>query len=165
MRRARRIAKWCLTLLSLALLFAGLANLRYMAFGVFGPFGFNFQCSAGAMAVMYGTAQPPPTASGGFRFWCSDPFSQPTDFVRHWRVNAVWPRILGAAPPRCLMIPLWIPLVLTLGALVVIRLTERRAAPRGHCPKCGYNLTANVSGQCPECGAPCGPAPFSEEHA
>lgn len=21
-----------------------------------------------------------------------------------------------------------------------------------HCPQCGYNLTANVSGKCPECG-------------
>lgn len=23
---------------------------------------------------------------------------------------------------------------------------------RGHCRKCGYNLTGNVSGRCPECG-------------
>lgn len=25
---------------------------------------------------------------------------------------------------------------------------------RGHCPKCGYNLTGNTSGICPECGTP-----------
>ena len=25
----------------------------------------------------------------------------------------------------------------------------------GHCLKCGYNLTGNVSGICPECGTPC----------
>jgi hypothetical protein len=24
----------------------------------------------------------------------------------------------------------------------------------GHCPACGYNLTANTSGTCPECGTP-----------
>jgi hypothetical protein len=24
--------------------------------------------------------------------------------------------------------------------------------PPGHCRKCGYNLTGNVSGVCPECG-------------
>ncbi len=24
--------------------------------------------------------------------------------------------------------------------------------PPGHCQKCGYNLTGNVSGVCPECG-------------
>ncbi len=26
--------------------------------------------------------------------------------------------------------------------------------PRGHCAGCGYNLTGNVSGICPECGTP-----------
>lgn len=25
--------------------------------------------------------------------------------------------------------------------------------PSGHCQRCGYNLTGNVSGRCPECGA------------
>ncbi len=25
--------------------------------------------------------------------------------------------------------------------------------PSGHCQKCGYDLTGNVSGVCPECGA------------
>jgi hypothetical protein len=29
---------------------------------------------------------------------------------------------------------------------------DRRRVPPGHCP-CGYNLTGNVSGVCPECGA------------
>ena len=26
--------------------------------------------------------------------------------------------------------------------------------PKGHCQNCGYNLTGNVSGRCPECGEP-----------
>jgi hypothetical protein len=29
---------------------------------------------------------------------------------------------------------------------------SKRRIPRGHCQKCGYDLTANVSGVCPECG-------------
>jgi hypothetical protein len=29
-----------------------------------------------------------------------------------------------------------------------------RPCPPGHCPNCGYDLTANVSGKCPECGRP-----------
>lgn len=32
----------------------------------------------------------------------------------------------------------------------------RRILP-GHCQKCGYDLTGNVSGICPECGKPCEP--------
>jgi hypothetical protein len=27
-----------------------------------------------------------------------------------------------------------------------------RRFPSGHCPTCGYDLTGNVSGVCPECG-------------
>ena len=30
---------------------------------------------------------------------------------------------------------------------------RRRAASAGLCPRCGYDLTGNVSGVCPECGA------------
>lgn len=29
----------------------------------------------------------------------------------------------------------------------------RRRPPPGHCPRCAYDLTGNVSGTCPECGA------------
>jgi hypothetical protein len=31
---------------------------------------------------------------------------------------------------------------------------DRRRFPPGHCQNCGYNLTGNVSGICPECGTP-----------
>jgi predicted amidophosphoribosyltransferase len=29
-----------------------------------------------------------------------------------------------------------------------------RRIPPGHCQNCGYDLTGNVSGICPECGQP-----------
>jgi ABC-type ATPase with predicted acetyltransferase domain len=29
---------------------------------------------------------------------------------------------------------------------------DRRRFGPGHCQKCGYDLTGNVSGRCPECG-------------
>lgn len=35
--------------------------------------------------------------------------------------------------------------------LAAYRLVHR-CIPLGHCKKCGYNLTGNVSGVCPECG-------------
>ena len=46
-------------------------------------------------------------------------------------------------------IPLWMPAV-TFATLAWF--TRSRAKPRGCCGKCGYNLTGNVSGKCPECG-------------
>ena len=41
-------------------------------------------------------------------------------------------------------------LVVAASTLAVWRLVPRY--PRGHCKHCGYNLTGNVSGRCPECG-------------
>ncbi len=43
-------------------------------------------------------------------------------------------------------------------ALLVLRFRSWQVGkhyPLGHCQKCGYNLTGNVSGKCPECGEPC----------
>lgn len=63
-----------------------------------------------------------------------------------------------ATRPRGVTLPLWAPFaVLTLLAIAL----WRREYPAGHCPACGYDLTGNVSGLCPECGrpAPAPPAP------
>ena len=54
-------------------------------------------------------------------------------------------------------VPLWMPFMLLAAypTLAFIRgpLRRRRRRKRGECVACGYNLTGNVSGVCPECGA------------
>lgn len=40
------------------------------------------------------------------------------------------------------------------GALIAFGF-RRPTIRAGHCRHCGYNLTGNVSGRCPECGATC----------
>ncbi len=54
----------------------------------------------------------------------------------------------------CVEVPLWLPVLL---AIVVAVAMWFRHPPRGgpapHCARCGYNLTGNVTGRCPECGA------------
>lgn len=37
---------------------------------------------------------------------------------------------------------------------VVVYIVMDDLHPAGACQKCGYNLTGNTSGKCPECGAP-----------
>lgn len=53
--------------------------------------------------------------------------------------------------------PIWIGAVPGVAALsvwsAVSRFRCRRTGERRRCPKCGYDLTGNVSGVCPECGA------------
>ena len=57
-----------------------------------------------------------------------------------------------------LLIPLWIPLLLftPYPTVAFIRGPVRRwrRRRRGECVGCGYNLTGNESGVCPECGKP-----------
>ncbi len=51
--------------------------------------------------------------------------------------------------------PLWAPAVLLTAPFVLLaraQWTARRRRKEGCCLKCGYNLTGNVSGICPECG-------------
>ena len=70
---------------------------------------------------------------------------------------------------RTLVVPHWAPAAVTapLGlwwaAGAVRRFHRRRRAHArtgaGRCPRCGYDLTGNTSGTCPECGTPRPPAP------
>ena len=53
-----------------------------------------------------------------------------------------------------LTIPFWFVMAfLAVLAATVWLWQRRRTPPDGHCYVCGYNLTGNVSGVCPECGA------------
>jgi len=56
------------------------------------------------------------------------------------------------------LIPFWIPFAAFAVATLFLRRSERRDRRRGACGECGYDLTGNVSGRCPECGAAAEPA-------
>jgi hypothetical protein len=43
-------------------------------------------------------------------------------------------------------------LFFTVPVMLIIWWPSRPGIPPGHCRKCGYNLTGNTSGRCPECG-------------
>ena len=65
----------------------------------------------------------------------------------HW---LRWPHLENDF--RLCWVPLWIPCAaLSLPTAVLCWLDRRRISP-GHCRNCGYNLTGNLSGTCPECG-------------
>ncbi len=50
-----------------------------------------------------------------------------------------------------IFIPLWIPLLCAAVPTIVLFIQDRRP-PKFCCQQCGYNLTGNLSGTCPECG-------------
>ena len=49
-------------------------------------------------------------------------------------------------------VPLWMPLVAFAIPTAVPWWRRRPRFRAGLCQKCGYDLTANVNGRCPECG-------------
>ncbi len=57
----------------------------------------------------------------------------------------------GIASP--VSVPLGLAFVIAAGITALLFWRDRRF-PAGHCQKCGYDLTGNVSGRCPECGTP-----------
>ena len=48
-------------------------------------------------------------------------------------------------------VPFWLPLLAVAIPTYILFRRDRRHPP-GHCQKCGYDLTGNESGTCPECG-------------
>ncbi len=63
-----------------------------------------------------------------------------------WPIVSVSNRVLYIA------FPFWLALALVGVPTAVLWWPVRRRKLPGHCQKCGYDLTGNVSGRCPECG-------------
>lgn len=83
------------------------------------------------------------------------------DWIRAADGNFHWTDVLGGWPSFGMIdedfdwgwyvrIPLWLPLTIT--ALLIWRWYRRHRPRPGTCRNCGYDLTGNVSGRCPECG-------------
>ncbi len=64
-----------------------------------------------------------------------------------------WPRTVHASWGTSTMVPLWLFFVPVALPTATLWWLDRRRYPPGHCQKCGYDLTGNVSGRCPECGS------------
>lgn len=52
------------------------------------------------------------------------------------------------------VLPLWVPILLFAALAIRASLRIRRSRRTGACARCGYDLTGNVSGRCPECATP-----------
>ena len=66
-----------------------------------------------------------------------------TWWVEHWPNNKNWNGI---------SIPLRMPFLMVAIPTALLWWRDRHRIPSGHCQNCGYDLTGNLSGICPECG-------------
>ena len=65
-----------------------------------------------------------------------------------WRLRY----FLTSAGEWCFVVPLWLPFGILAVPTGYLFWRDRRRPLPGHCGQCGYNLTGNTSGVCPECG-------------
>ena len=62
-------------------------------------------------------------------------------------------QVTGVPDSLTVIVPMWLPLVVFAIPTAILWRRDRRPR-KGHCPHCGYNLTGNESGKCPECATP-----------
>ena len=152
MRRTkwRRVGKWVGTIASSALALAWLVNgWRVLGWYVDRPVTADVSVVAGNVVLSYGPQRRVVGLGGLYCIRVSDYATPP-----EWRAALPRVRSLPAGPYRGgfeATVPLWTLILLALLPACWLWLLDRRRPP-GHCPKCGYDLTGNTSGLCPECG-------------
>jgi hypothetical protein len=65
---------------------------------------------------------------------------------------SIYPYSSGGMTGYNIQLPLWSLFVLSLIPTAIVWYDDRRRSPAGHCMTCGYDLTGNTTGVCPECG-------------
>ena len=141
-RRSRllRVAKWGVVVAAVVLIVAGVVNLRYTVMYSL-PDGSGCGVENGMVGVSWrGLNVSGPGIeiddTGEWEFW-------PPFYFRAGGGSAV------------LAAPIWLPLLaISIPTSILWYLDRRRRPKPGHCP-CGYDLTGNESGVCPECGRAC----------
>ncbi|MFH1746135.1 MAG: hypothetical protein ABIG44_03720 [Planctomycetota bacterium] len=137
-RRARRLLKWVGTAL------CGLCVLAW-AVGLLRPLHYvagthSYALGWGSIRILAHRTHVPEDARG----WG---LQEPDDNRPH-----VWLTVINHKVSVGVVVPLWMPFVTLAAPTAFLWWRDRRRIPPGHCRKCGYNLTGNVSGVCPECG-------------
>lgn len=144
-RRRKRIRKW------LGLAFCGLLGIGW-AVTHRKPYElrcwrFSFQHAPGGarinyypITVGYGSSHKPLIHMTS----CYVPRCSGLDYSKRNTVSMLNPYYWVELPVWCLLLP-------TVTITAVYCYLDRRR-PKGHCQDCGYDLTGNESGVCPECG-------------
>ena len=129
------------------------ASLRWQNKPIVGYRAPSFNICLNRGTVSWQACSPSATLSNGWYYHPAGPHVAGISWHSH--AGLCWPRI-GSQPGRFDRghIPLWLPFILIAlpTALLWHRDRKPKRYPPGHCKTCGYDLTGNESGTCPECG-------------
>jgi hypothetical protein len=133
-------------------------------FVAFGPTGTVYDLGAdkGELIAQYGDLSTHIKAAPKARveFRTRHPPALRIVYPTFWRRRGFYYYRSDAFPGWTLIVPHWfglLPMIPSPLAHAGRMIRRRRRLRRGLCPRCGYDLTANPSGVCPECGGPAPP--------
>ncbi len=154
--RTRWVLKWVGTGVCLLVLLMAVTTLRWSEVG--GNTGKNYAVSVygGALFLYHNVKTVPgfiPKTAVAQRLWVLD-YSAGQTAAKAWSRCGLRPHseLVYLSSLREVRIPLWLLFLAAGSPTVYLWITDRDRPLPGHCQKCGYNLTGNVSGRCPECG-------------
>jgi len=136
--RKRRVGKWVATGLLLATLVGWVVSSLWTFGRINGEGGVTVILADGGVTFAHGLRFP------GFpRLWVSS--SRPVKWG--WGL----PHVVARPQGHHVWVPFWSFVLFSVSVAGYLWWKDRRF-PTGLCLHCGYNLTGNTSGVCPECG-------------
>lgn len=143
-KRLRSSIKWSCTALTVLLLVVWIGSAWWGCGGKLLPTGELF---IGGGALNFGWNRPWSIIPNQLEWWGFFPTAY--DFV--WSFDVFRGTTFGGATNTFVTVPLW-SLLLPFAALNGWLWYRDRPRKPGHCVICNYNLRANTTGVCPECG-------------
>jgi hypothetical protein len=146
--RLRRVLKWGGLVMSLLIVLVFVASMWWYVgyLRTDGQRAWAYSIESGSFIIIPVFRPPPldsPTAGGS------------VGKIRDVRCFWTFLGVIGSrSRPRntWFYMPLWIPFLLFALPTTFLFWRDRRRIPPGHYQRCRYDLTANTSGVCPECG-------------
>ena len=145
--RTRRMLKWICTTVLVCLMLVWLGSVWWKVGLVNQRSGFALAVSHGSVGVLHSDVWGPFAADG----WICERAARWAEPTVWKTLGLQWPAVHKSAGTGVL-VPLWLP-VLAVGVGATVLHRQRNRLRVGSCQHCGYDLTGNVSGRCPECGA------------
>ncbi len=144
LRPIRRVLKWAGLVVCALIVVAWVVSQRWAVTG--GGDGWWFACCGGNLEA---DISPACLADG----WDLDVYSATfadADWDLDWPLYASGKK--GGLPWTTVHVPIWMVLAGVAILTAILWCRDPRCIPPGYCRKCGYDLTSNMSGVCPECG-------------
>lgn len=174
--RACRVLAWSLTALLTLLAIAWLLSIRYYA--EYEGVTFRMEIVSGQVYTKYAIGLGPTPIDSSLCGWTvhtipiqargADPLNYGFILPRHETSSIPLLKFFVPGTQAKLVhssIPFWVPMAALAIPTALLWYRGRRRPTEGHCPNCNYNLTANESGKCPECGTKLGWVPAETHRA